>query len=197
MTFAAFRQHQRRVDAQHVDHVEHQRLELARRARDERRTLKAAQAAQRASRWARAQGFPPPEPDAAADAAAAAAAADADGRWPGFGAARESVSAPAGGETAPLRGLGPPPGDRRTSDPVREPGLEPGGPRKGATGLAPAAGSAAGLRVALGSAPAKSRQPEGHVYMRPQAVSDANAATRAHETTPVFTAATPMARGAS
>jgi hypothetical protein len=193
MTFAAFRQHQRRVDAQHVDHVEHQRLELARRARDERRTLKAAQAAQRASRWARAQGFPPPEPDARVGAAAAAAAADADERWPRFGAARESVSAPAGGETAPPARLGPPPGDRRTREPVRD----PGGPRKGATGFAPAAGLAAGLRVALGSAPAKSRQPEGHVYMRPQAVSDANAATRAHETTPVFTAAPPVARGAS
>ena len=184
MTFAEFRQRQRKVDAEHVEHLDHQREVHARREREEREARHAAREARRAARAKKEKllqlqeqggGGEGESLDAVRERVAIREAMhDFEAE---FGATRESVSAPAaneGGSRKSVANIGPPPGDSDFDSKATA-----------------AAAAAAAARTSVGTAPSKSRQPEGSVVMRPQAVSDVNADTKAHETTTVYTAPPP------
>jgi len=194
MTFAEFRQHQRKVDAEHVEHLDLQREVHARREQEEREARHAKREARRAARLKK-ENLLLQEHQNEGDLvdvtrereAVKEAMHDFEAE---FGSTRESVSAPAAGENTSNYGvanIGPPPGDSNYGEEGRERGYTSSVQFDSKATKA----AAAEARTSVGTAPTKSRQPEGNVVMRPQAVSDVNADVKAHETTTVYTAPPP------
>lgn len=194
MTFAEFRKHQRKVDAEHVEHLDHEREVHARREREEREARHAKREARRAARLMKENLLQEHQNEGdlvdvtREREAVKEAMHDFEAE---FGSTRESVSAPAASESSSNYGvanIGPPPGDSNYG----EEGRERGSTSSVQFDSKATTAEAVEARTSVGTAPMKSRQPEGNVVMRPQAVSDVNADIKAHETTAVYTAPPPL-----